>query len=46
MQLTESVYVVGRGCLDSDRSHELDCHVYLVNAGSEMALIDAGVGLD
>jgi len=45
MQLTESVHVVGSGRLGFGLSHELDCHVYLVNAGSEMALIDAGVGL-
>jgi hydroxyacylglutathione hydrolase len=46
MRLTESVHVVGSGALGFGLSHELDCHVYLVNAGSEMALIDAGVGLD
>ncbi len=46
MHLTESVHVVGSGSLGFGLSHELDCNVFLVNAGSEMALIDAGVGLD
>ena len=46
MQLTESVHVVGSGRLGFGLSNELDCHVYLVNAGSEMVLIDAGAGLD
>lgn len=45
MRLTESVHIVASGALGFGLSHELDCHVYLVNAGAEMALIDAGVGL-
>jgi hydroxyacylglutathione hydrolase len=46
MRLTGSVHLIGSGALGFGLSHELDCHVYLLNAGSEMALIDAGVGLD
>ena len=46
MKLTERVYVVGSGWLGFGLSHDLDCHVYLVDGGTEMALIDAGVGLE
>lgn len=45
MRLTENVYLVGGGTLGFGLSHELDCHVYLVNGGSEMGLIDAGAGV-
>ena len=46
MQLTTRVHVVGSGWLGFGLSHDLDCHVYLVNGLTEMALIDAGVGLE
>ncbi len=45
MKLTDRVHVVGSGTLGFGLSHGLDCHVYLVNGESEMALVDAGVGL-
>lgn len=45
MRLTENVYLVGGGRYGFGISHELDCHVYLINAGEEMALIDAGAGV-
>ena len=46
MRLTERVHVVGSGWLGFGLSHNLDCHVYLVDGLKEMALVDAGVGLD
>lgn len=46
MRLTERVHIVGSGWLGLGLSHDLDCHVYLINGGTELALIDAGVGLD
>jgi len=46
MRLTERVHVVGGGRLGFGLSHEVDCHVYLVNGSSEMGLVDAGGGLD
>jgi hydroxyacylglutathione hydrolase len=46
MKLTENVYLVGSGRLGFELSNDFDCHVYLVDGGSEAALIDAGVGLD
>lgn len=45
MRLTERVYLVGGGYLGFGISEERDCHVYLIDGGSEMALIDAGAGV-
>jgi glyoxylase-like metal-dependent hydrolase (beta-lactamase superfamily II) len=42
MQILDSVYLVGSG--EVGMSDAGDCHVYLVNAGSELVLIDAGGG--
>lgn len=39
-RLTERVHLVG----GVDHSHDLDCHVYLVDGGGELALVDAGGG--
>lgn len=44
MRLTERIYLVGGGRLAFGISDELDSHVYLVDGGSEMALIDTGAG--
>lgn len=44
MRLTENIYLVGGGQAGFGISDEFDCHVYLLNGGSEMALIDAGAG--
>ncbi len=38
--------MVGGGELGFGISHALDCHVYLIDGGSELALVDAGVGLE
>src|SRR5579884_3816066 len=45
MRLSERVYLIGGGALGFGISHELDCHVYLIDGGREMALIDAGAGV-
>lgn len=45
MRLTERVYLVGGGSLGFGISEDRDCHVYLIDGGSEMALIDAGAGV-
>ena len=42
MQLTRSVYLVGSG--EIGLSAPSDCHIYLLDGGSEYALIDAGSG--
>ena len=46
MKLTEHVHLVGSGRLGFELSNDFDCHVFLLDGGSEAALIDAGVGLD
>ena len=44
MKLTNEVHVVGGGDYGFNLSHRLDSHVYVVNGGDELALIDAGFG--
>ena len=46
MRLTPRVYLVGSGATGADLSNPYDCHVYLVDGGGPLALIDAGVGLE
>jgi glyoxylase-like metal-dependent hydrolase (beta-lactamase superfamily II) len=46
MQLTPQVHLVGSGRLGFELSNDFDCHVFLLDGGSEAALIDAGVGLE
>ena len=46
MKLTQDMYVVGGGRFGFGLSGELDCHVYVLDGGSELALIDPGLGLD
>jgi glyoxylase-like metal-dependent hydrolase (beta-lactamase superfamily II) len=45
VKLTREAHVVGGGRFGFGISGPLDCHVYLINGGSEMALIDTGLGL-
>jgi len=44
MRLTERIHLVGSGACGL--SHPGDCHVYLIDGGAELALIDAGCGED
>lgn len=47
MRLTDEVYVVGGGVATAfGLSNDPDCHIYLVDGGEEMALIDCGLALD
>lgn len=46
MRLTDRVYLVGSGSTGFGLTHPADCHVYLLDGGQEVALVDAGVGLD
>lgn len=46
MKLTRDLYVVGGGRFGFGLSGELDCHVFVLDGGSELALIDPGLGLD
>jgi hydroxyacylglutathione hydrolase len=44
MRLTEQLYLVGGGDYGFNLTHRLDCHVYAIDAGDEVVLIDAGFG--
>jgi glyoxylase-like metal-dependent hydrolase (beta-lactamase superfamily II) len=44
MRLTRDVALVGGGDSGFNISAPLDCHVYLLDGGDELVLIDAGVG--
>jgi glyoxylase-like metal-dependent hydrolase (beta-lactamase superfamily II) len=44
MRITDEVFVVGGGVrLGFGLSEDPDCHIYLVNGGEELALIDCGM---
>jgi glyoxylase-like metal-dependent hydrolase (beta-lactamase superfamily II) len=45
VRLTKEVYVVGGGTSNAfGLTHDPDCHIYLVDGGDELALIDCGIG--
>jgi glyoxylase-like metal-dependent hydrolase (beta-lactamase superfamily II) len=45
VRLGEHVYLVGSGTQGFDLTDPYDCHVYLIDGGSELALIDVGAGM-
>ena len=45
MKLTEGIHLVGSGSLGFDLTDNFDCHVYLLDGGDELALVDTGAGL-
>jgi glyoxylase-like metal-dependent hydrolase (beta-lactamase superfamily II) len=45
MKISDRIHLVGSGRLGFDLTEPYDCHVYLINGGSEYALIDSGAGL-
>ncbi len=47
MKLTEHIYLVGGGPFTGfGITSGADCHVYLIDGGDELVLIDSGLGLD
>ena len=44
MRILEDVYLVGSGQMGI--SHPFDCHVYLIDGGDELALVDSGAGVE
>ena len=46
MKLTSDIHVVGGGYYGFDISGRLDCHVYVINSGSELAIVDPGCGIN
>lgn len=45
MRLSDRIYLVGSGSFGFDLSDPFDCHVYLLDGGSELALVDVGAGM-
>ena len=45
MQLAERIHLIGSGSFGFDLTEAHDCHVYLLDGGSELALVDVGAGL-
>lgn len=46
IQLTKRIWLVGSGALGFGMTDDFDCHVYLLDGGTEAALIDTGAGRD
>lgn len=44
MRLTPDIALVGGGLFGFDLTSPADCHVYLIDGGGELALVDAGSG--
>lgn len=44
MKLTPDIALVGGGNFGFNLTSPGDCHVYLIDGGSELALVDAGIG--
>ncbi|MBC7189757.1 MBL fold metallo-hydrolase [Candidatus Aerophobetes bacterium] len=44
MKILKNVYLIGSGQIGL--SHPFDCHIYLIDGGEELALVDAGAGED
>jgi hydroxyacylglutathione hydrolase len=44
MKLSQDIHVVGGGRFGFGLSGPLDCHVYVINGGTELALVDPGFG--
>ncbi|MBX3028867.1 MAG: MBL fold metallo-hydrolase [Chloroflexi bacterium] len=45
MRLTERIHLIGSGRHGFGLTHPSDCHVYLIDGGTEAAIVDAGAGL-
>lgn len=44
MRLTPDVALIGGGNFAFNLSAPLDCHIYLIDGGDELAIVDAGMG--
>lgn len=45
MKITDRIYLVGSGSQGFSLTDDYDCHIYLIDSGGELALIDAGAGI-
>lgn len=46
MRLKENVYIVASGALGFGITHPTDCHVYAIDDGASITLVDCGSGVD
>jgi len=44
MRITDRVYLVGSGSSGFSLTFHSDSHVYLIDGGNQLALVDAGTG--
>jgi glyoxylase-like metal-dependent hydrolase (beta-lactamase superfamily II) len=45
MRLADRIHLVGSGSMGFDLTDAYDCHIFLVDGGDELALIDTGSGM-
>jgi len=45
MKIADRIHLVGSGTLGFDLSDPYDCHVFLLDGGEELAVIDTGAGM-
>jgi glyoxylase-like metal-dependent hydrolase (beta-lactamase superfamily II) len=45
MRLAERIHLVGSGTMGFDLTDPYDCHIFLLDGGDELALIDTGAGM-
>jgi glyoxylase-like metal-dependent hydrolase (beta-lactamase superfamily II) len=45
MRIAERIHLVGSGSFGFDLTDPFDCHVYLLDGGEELALVDVGAGM-
>jgi glyoxylase-like metal-dependent hydrolase (beta-lactamase superfamily II) len=45
MRIAERIHLVGSGSFGFDLTDPFDCHVYLIDGGEELALVDVGAGM-
>ena len=45
MQIAERIHLVGSGSYGFGLTDPYDCHIYLIDGGAELALIDVGAGM-
>jgi glyoxylase-like metal-dependent hydrolase (beta-lactamase superfamily II) len=45
MRIAERIHIVGSGSFGFDLTDPFDCHVYLLDGGDELALVDVGAGM-
>src|SRR5580765_4300335 len=45
MHVADRIHLVGSGSYGFSLSDPYDCHIYLIDGGSELALIDVGAGM-